>query len=324
MRRSSYWYIRLLTAHEARPWFVGLVTGAALLLAFGIWVAIFVWLGNDVHFSVVSLGIEVGIIAVASYSVGVTVSTIHMTPRDVLGLAPALALDEKSLACKAAAITEQNNAIHLWTLCWILTTIVLTWWTSGMAISDSALADELSQSTIAGWPYVRNLFFVFTLSQLVWIDIVLARRLGKLLEEHGRINLLDRSDLQTLAKRMRRSVLVWIPLVIYSTPNLFVLLAVVILPAIGIRRRYIEEKSRQLEKVRARIADRSAAVVDGSFTSESSNLTELVAWEQRLQQTKVWPYQLTVYSRVFLYAGIGLSSWVGAALVERLIGALFG
>ena len=102
------------------------------------------------------------------------------------------------------------------------------------------------------------------------------------------------------------------------------MLAVVILPATGIRRRYIEEKSLQLEKVRARIADRSAAVVDGSSTPELSNLPELVSWEQRLQQTRVWPYEMTIYLRVFLYAGIGLSSWVGAALVERFIGAFFG
>ena len=324
MKRSSYWYIRLLTGHEARPLFVGLVTGVALLLIFIIWVAITDWLVGGAHFSVSRLVFDVLLIAVASYAIGVTVHTLEMTPRDVLALAPALALDEKSLAREAATITEQSSAIHIWTLCWILTMIVLTWWASRMAIDDSALARELSQPTIAGWPYFLNLIYVFTLSQLIWIDIALARRLGKLLEEHGRVNLLDRSSLRALAKRTRRSVLVWIPLLVHSISFIVVVLAVVILPATGIRRRYIEEKSRQLEKVRARIADRSAAVVDGSSTSESSNLPELVSWEQRLQQARVWPYDMTVYLRVFLYAGIGLSSWVGAALVERFIGAFFG
>ena len=324
MKRSSYWYIRLLTGHEARPLFVGLVTGAAMLLIFIIWVAITDWLGGDVHFSVASLGIEVMFIVIVCYVIGVTVYTLEMTPRDVLALAPALALDEKSLAREAATITEQSSAIHIWTLYWILTTIALTWWISRMAIGDNALVDALSQSTIAGWPYFRNFIYAFTLSQLVWIDIALARRLGKLLEEHGRINLLDRSGLRALAKRTRRSVLVWIPLVAHSYTFLVVVLAVVIFPATGIRRRYVEEKSRQLEKVRARIADRSAAVVDGSSTSESSNLPELLSWEQRLQQTRVWPYDMTIYSRVFLYAGIGLASWIGAALVERFIGVFFG
>ena len=101
------------------------------------------------------------------------------------------------------------------------------------------------------------------------------------------------------------------------------MLAVVILPATGIRRRFVDEKNQQLEKVRTRIADRSAAVVDGSITSESSNLPELLSWEQRLQQIKVWPYDMTMNLRVFLYAGIGLSSWIGAALVERFIDAFF-
>ena len=294
-----------------------------MLLIFIIWVAIVDWLGGGVHLSVSRLIFEVLFIAVASYPIGVMVHTLEMTPRDVLALAPALALDEKSLAREAATITEQSSAIHIWTLCWILTMIVLTWWASRMPIDDNAVK-ELSQPTIAGWPYFRNLIYVFTLSQLTWIDIVLARRLGKLLEQHGRVNLLDRSGLRALAKRTRRSVLVWIPLLVHSISFIVVVLAVVILPATGIRRRYIEEKSRQLEKVRARIADRSAAVVDGSFTSESSSLPELVSWEQRLQQARVWPYDMTVYLRVFLYAAIGLSSWVGAALVERFIGAFFG
>jgi hypothetical protein len=324
MKRSSYWYIRLLTGHEVRPLFVGLVTGAALLLIFIIWVATFVWLGGDIDFSDSRLFFEMLFIVLVSYPIGVTAYTLMMTPRDALALAPALALDEKSLAREAATITEQSNAIHIWTLCWIVTMIVLTWWSSRMEIDDSALVRELSQPIIAGWPYFRNLIYVFALSQLVWIDISLARRLGKLLEEHGRVNLLDRSSLRALANRTRRSVLVWIPLISHLSAYVIVVLAVVILPATGIRRRYVEEKNRQLEKVRARIADRSAAVVDGSSTSESSNLPELVSWEHRLQQARVWPYDTTIYLRVFLYAGIGLSSWVGAALVERFIGAFFG
>ncbi len=108
MKRSSYWYIRLLTRHEARPLFVGLVTGVALLLIFIIWVAITDWLGGDVHFSVSRWVFEVFFIAVVSYSIGVTVHTLEMTPRDVLALAPALALDEKSLARETTTITEQS------------------------------------------------------------------------------------------------------------------------------------------------------------------------------------------------------------------------
>jgi hypothetical protein len=324
MQRSNYWYAQLLTRREARPLFVGLVTGVALLLIFIIWVALTNWLGGDVHFSVTTLGFEGLIIAITSYLVGATVHTLEMTPRDVLALAPALVLDETCLNREAATITEQSSAIHLWTLGWVLLAPVLTWWISQMVIGDNALARELAQPTIAGWSYFRNLIYVFTLSQFIWIDITLARRLGKLLEEHGKVNLLDRSGLSALAKRTRRNVLVWIPVLCHSISFVVVLLAVVILPATGIRRRYIEEKNLQLGKVRARIADRSAAVVDGSSTSELSNLPELVSWEQRLQQAKVWPYEMTIYLRVFLYASIGLASWVGAALVERFIGAFFG
>ena len=142
----------------------------------------------------------------------------------------------------------------------MLTMIVLTWWTSKMPIDDNALAMELSQPTLAGWTYFRNLTYVIALSQLTWIDIALERRLGKLVEQHGRVNLLARSALQALAQRMRRNVLAWIPMLAHSITFVVVVLALVILPAAGIRRRYTEEKNRQLKAVRARIADRSAAV----------------------------------------------------------------
>lgn len=324
MKRSSYWYIRLLTERKARPLYVGLVTAAALLLIYVIWAALLDWEGRGVHFSVASLGVELAMIMWTSFSIGVTLDTLNTTPRDVLALAPALALDEKSLSREAATITEQSSAIYIWTLCWAIATIVLTWSVSQMPLGDNALLNALSQSNIAGWLYFRNLIFGFALSQLVWITIALARRLGKLLEEHGKVNLLDRSGFQALAKRARRSILSWIPLLILTSFSYAVLIAVVILPATGIRRRYVEEKNLQLEKVRARIADRSAAVVDDSFTPESSNLPELLSWEQRLQQTKVWPYEMTTYLRVFFYAGIGLASWIGAAFVERFISALLG
>jgi hypothetical protein len=303
---------------------MGLAAFAALSLVFIIWVAIVAWLSGDIQLSASRWAFEISMIAIASYPIGVTVYTLVMTPRDVFALAPALSLDEESLAREAASIKEQSRAIHVWTLAWVLAVFALTWWLSTISIDDNAMAKELSQPTIAGWAYFRNLAYAFALSQLIWIDIALARRLGKLVEQYGRVNLLDRSALRPLTIRMRRSVLVWIPLLLHSAVFVLVVLAVAILPATGIRRRYLDEKQRQLKEVHARIAERSAAVVDGSFTSESVSLSELVSWEQRLQQAKVWPYEMRMYWRVFLYAAIGLSSWLGAALVERILSAFIG
>jgi hypothetical protein len=94
MKRSNYWYAQLLTRHAVRPLYVGLVAGVALLLIFVIWAALVDWLGGDVHFSVSNLAFEGLAIAFVSCFIGATVSTLEMTPRDVLALAPALELDE--------------------------------------------------------------------------------------------------------------------------------------------------------------------------------------------------------------------------------------
>ena len=53
--------------------------------------------------------------------------------------------------------------------------------------------------------YFRNLIYLFALSQLIWIDIALARRLGKLLEEHGRVTS-ESSNLPELVSREHQLV----------------------------------------------------------------------------------------------------------------------
>ena len=146
---------------KARPLVIGLVTAAALLLTFIICVAIFGWLGGDVQFSNSLLIFAAVFIDGASYAIGATAHTLTMTPRDVYALAPALALDEESIAREAIRITDQSSAIHIWTLCCALAAVGVTWWTAQMAaIEDDAMAKEMFQPAKAGWPDVRNLLYV--------------------------------------------------------------------------------------------------------------------------------------------------------------------
>ena len=55
--------------------------------------------------------------------------------------------------------------------------------------------------------------------------------------------------------------------------------------------------------------------------SDSTRLGELLAWRGFVDSVREWPLDAGALARLALYVGIGLASWVGAALVEH---ALFG
>ena len=47
----------------------------------------------------------------------------------------------------------------------------------------------------------------------------------------------------------------------------------------------------------------------------------LLAFENRIESVREWPFDAPTLTRFFLYVAIPLGSWVGGALVERLLGA---
>ena len=47
----------------------------------------------------------------------------------------------------------------------------------------------------------------------------------------------------------------------------------------------------------------------------------VLAFENRIESVREWPFDAPTLTRFFLYVAIPLGSWVGGALVERLLGA---
>jgi hypothetical protein len=54
------------------------------------------------------------------------------------------------------------------------------------------------------------------------------------------------------------------------------------------------------------------------------SLADLLAWEARLERVSTWPFDASLWLRFGLFVALGLGSWVGAALVERALGAALG
>ncbi len=92
------------------------------------------------------------------------------------------------------------------------------------------------------------------------------------------------------------------------------------LPTWGIHRRIKMLKGEELTLIRGAIESRRAPA--SRSADDAHQLRADLALERRLDDVSEWPFDAGSYGRVVLYIMLGLGSWVGAALVERLLESL--
>ena len=93
-----------------------------------------------------------------------------------------------------------------------------------------------------------------------------------------------------------------------------------VLPTWGVHQQLKTLKQVELKQVRRAIAARrnpQTRTVD-----DAQQLRADLAVERRLMEISEWPFDAGSYGRVALYIFLGFGSWVGAALVERLLESL--
>jgi hypothetical protein len=156
------------------------------------------------------------------------------------------------------------------------------------------------------------------------------------------VDLLDTRSLHPLARQGMRSTFTWILLV--SLVSLFwlgpgaaasngVIMIAVILGTIaslvysvsGVHRSIRREKSAELEALRERIRSEYGAV-SGESRSEpdgGTQLAGLIAYHDLIEGAPEWPFDAPMVARLALFATLGLGSWLGGAVVERLLESWF-
>lgn len=88
-------------------------------------------------------------------------------------------------------------------------------------------------------------------------------------------------------------------------------------PVIGIHKRIVKEKQAQLSQLQEQILPLSNNLKDDD--RHWLKLSTLLALEARIQSVREWPFDASSLSRVAFYITLGLSSWIGAALVEKFL-----
>ena len=179
-----------------------------------------------------------------------------------------------------------------------------------------------------GWFNFRFMFI------LVWSAIAISRTARDI---HS-IDLLDTSLVKPYAQHgVRSSLLAVVSLsisanlwldpgspVLGSATTVVMLVAAAVLalflPTWGIHQRLKALKQFELKEIRSAIASRSNPQTRS--LDDAQQLHADLALEQRVMAISEWPFDAGSYGRVILYVFLGLGSWVGAALVEGVLGSL--
>jgi hypothetical protein len=92
------------------------------------------------------------------------------------------------------------------------------------------------------------------------------------------------------------------------------------LPTWGIHQQLKILKQSELKQIREAIASRRDPWTRSA--EDAQQLRADLALEERLMAVSEWPFDAGSYGRVALYVFLGFGSWVGAALVERVLETL--
>jgi hypothetical protein len=91
-----------------------------------------------------------------------------------------------------------------------------------------------------------------------------------------------------------------------------------ILPMRGVHQRIQMQKREELATIRSYIQNERLKLLAATGGIDD-RLVALLALEARIESAEEWPFGVGSLSRVAFYLLLGLGSWVGAALVERLM-----
>ena len=94
-----------------------------------------------------------------------------------------------------------------------------------------------------------------------------------------------------------------------------------LLPVRGVRRRVRLEKQREIEWCRNALREHRASR-DAGADQRAGRLADVLAYRDHVEAVREWPFDTAAWLRFGLYLLIPVGSWLGGALVERVIDAL--
>jgi hypothetical protein len=187
------------------------------------------------------------------------------------------------------------------------------------------------------WLFVPLLFWI--VGRGIYFQSQGVRQMSAAAREEIPIDLLDLRPAQVMGRMALRSSLIWIlgltlasllfiepgflgtVSVLFMGGILAVGVATFLIPMRGIRDRLRAARRDELERLDAEIRvfrDRERT----GQKSEPGRLADRLAYRQHIESLSEWPVDTATLTRFGLYLLIPLGSWLGGALMERLLGRL--
>ena len=184
------------------------------------------------------------------------------------------------------------------------------------------------------WVWILNPVLFATMGMLMSISAERAS-LYQALGRRARVQLGDVARLAPFARAGLRIALLWfvgtslasVLLVDTDSPMLVVSILVtttgiavasLLAPSRGVHERLRDAKRQELDWLRAAITGASSALRRGD-ERVASQLPALLAWEARVSATSEWPFDAGTVVRFLLFLLVPVGSWLGGALVERVV-----
>jgi len=180
-------------------------------------------------------------------------------------------------------------------------------------------------------------FVTFWAGSFAYATLAWSQHFSRLAASLREIDLLDPGGEAPFARQGLTSALLWLVLLSLMALNVidlawFIAIAVfalvvgvaaLLLPVQGVRSRIRQAKRQELDRITAALRGDGTALADSPIRARAAGLSvaDLLAYRHFVESVREWPFDTVTIVRFGLYLAIPLGSWLGGALVERLLGA---
>ena len=213
---------------------------------------------------------------------------------------------------------------------------------AGMASLDPGIQENYSGISVLDprflWLLLHTMVVMALGLRLFVTEAHVSRAYARIGEELVEVDLLDLAPLAPFARKGQRSVVLWAVLSAIMSwfwflgsalrVNIVIALLVVIVvtgafvqPVMGVRRRIRAAKRGELARIHGALRlERERLLEAGPETDEPRpRMADLVAYRSLVQGVHEWPFDVSTLARFLLFGALGVGSWLGGALVERLL-----
>ena len=323
------WSVRLFAAAPFPPVVSALLCCAAIAVAYATycWIAGIPLADGTAEFQLLQ-------VAMIAFTPAATVYAMRGAERDLADLAPVLRPETgREGAGLARVLLIGRRTLALTGAAGVAIAI-------GFLLAPGSWADgrPAVDHPVFLWAAARSVAMGWLIARTVTIELGIAFGFARLGMRGVVVDWLDQRPLAPFSRKGLRSVLLlllfsflfslfllepWGSTVAIPMLVLFPALCVaaLLLPVSGVRRQLVGAKRAELARVDAALrAEAEANLKEGAALAAGARLSNLVAYRGLVEAASTWPFDLGVWLRFALYVSLGLGSWLGGALVERLIG----